>query len=258
MKRRQLEAKTKTYYGTILLEEWNLNVITRNGWMEGDLLNFAMSEFYNNNTMPSISTSVYLLKASGNQQLQVTCALSWCCICTYTLLYFLQTALFKHVDLKTHKVLLFPLQAGQHWSLLVLVVKDLVLYSVDSGHSKIFGHSDMQYAPAIGVLEQLLKLDPKAITRSPSHLNCTTQPNSFDCGYHVVLNAVSISEHINATPAADADLTAWAAPTSTPTEVRQYRKELYDKAAALPYAVVLEDGSDSEDEPSDGEPLEID
>ena len=175
----------------------------------------------------------------------------------------MQTALFKHVDLKTHKVLLFPLQAGQHWSLLVLVVKDLVLYSVDSGHSKIFGHSDMQYAPAIGVLEQLLKLDPKAITRSPSHLICTTQPNCFDCGYHVVLNAFSICEHINATRDTDADLTTWAAPTSTPSEVRQYRKELYDKAAALPYAVVLEDGSDSEDEPSedekgDGEPLELD
>ena len=145
----------------------------------------------------------------------------------------------------------------------MLVVKDLVLYSVDSGHSKIFGHSDMQYAPAIGVLGQLLKLDPKAITRSPSHLICTTQPNSFDCGYHVVLNAFSICEHINATRDADADLTTWAAPRSTPSEMRQYRKELYDKAAALPYAVVLEDGSDSEDEPSEdekseGEPLELD
>ena len=69
--------------------------------------------------------------------------------------------------MKVHKVLLFPLQSGQHWSLLVLVVEGLLLFAVDSGKGKIFGHSDMQYGSFIGVLEQVLKLDPRSITYHP-------------------------------------------------------------------------------------------
>ena len=72
VKRRQLKAVTNTFYGTILLEEWNLNVITRSGWMEGDLLDFAMSGYYMDKTKSSISASVYLLKASGNLALRVS------------------------------------------------------------------------------------------------------------------------------------------------------------------------------------------
>jgi hypothetical protein len=118
------------------------------------------------------------------------------------------------------------------------------LYSVDSGHNKIFGHSDLQYAPAIGILEQVLRSRRKTITRSPTHLHCTTQPNSYDCGYHTVLNAMSISDYIinedgdaNGCLALNLDLRAWTAPTSTPGEVRQYRRELHEKIDALPYAV---------------------
>ena len=167
--------------------------------------------------------------------------------------YFLQTALGKHIDTKVHKVLLFPLKSGQHWSLLVLVVEGLLLFAVDSGKTKIFGHSDMQYGSSIGVLEQVLKLDPHAITRSPTHLPCTIQPNGYDCGYHVVINACSISAHIDASDGAGIDLTTWEAPTSTPSEVRQFRRELYDRAVALPYASVPppDDGSDGSDDDDD-------
>jgi hypothetical protein len=158
-----------------------------------------------------------------------------------------------HIDTDVNKVLLFPLQSGQHWSLLVLVVEGLLLYAVDSGHSRIFGHSDMQYASFISVLEQVLNLTARSITRSPTHLTCTIQPNGYDCGYHTVINACSISDHINASDGANIDLTTWAAPASTPGEVRQYRRELYDKAAALPYAAVPppDEGSDSDDEDDD-------
>ena len=85
--------------------------------------------------------------------------------------------------------MMFPVCAGQHWSLLVLVVKDLALYAIDSGRLKIFGHSDMQYAPAIGELEKILDLNRKQLTRSPipTHLGCAIQLNTFDCGYHTVL-----------------------------------------------------------------------
>jgi hypothetical protein len=151
--------------------------------------------------------------------------------------------------MKVHKVLLFPLQSGQHWSLLVLVVEGLLLFAVDSGKGKIFGHSDMQYGSFIGVLEQVLKLDPHTITCSPTHLPCTIQPNGFDCGYHAVINACSISEHIDASDGGGIDLTKWDSPTSTPTEVREFRKELYNRAAVLPYAAVppADDGSGSDD-----------
>jgi hypothetical protein len=81
-------------------------------------------------------------------------------------------------------VLLLPFQSGQHWSLLVLIPDGMHLYSVDSTHTKIFGHSDLQYAPAIGILEQVLRPRRNTITRSPTHLNCTIQPNSYDYGYH--------------------------------------------------------------------------
>jgi hypothetical protein len=124
------------------------------------------------------------------------------------------------------------------------VVKDLALYAIDSGRLKIFGHSDMQYAPAIGELEKILDLNRKQLTRSPAHLGCTIQPNTFDCGYHTDLNAFSISDHvINAgTEVAEGnligntDLTTWVPPTSTPAEIRQYRKKLHDTVAALPFA----------------------
>jgi hypothetical protein len=132
--------------------------------------------------------------------------------------------------------MMFPVLAAQHRSLLVLVVKDLSLYAVDSGHLKIYGHSDMQYAPGIGELEKILDLNRKQLTRSPTHLGCTIQSNSFDCGYHTVLNAFSISDHIinagtdddEGNLIANTGLTTWAAPTSTPAEIRQYRKKLHD------------------------------
>ena len=70
--RRQLKAIECSYYGTILMEEWNLNVITKNGWMEGDLLDFAMSSYWLDAALPTTSASCYLLKATGNAVLQVS------------------------------------------------------------------------------------------------------------------------------------------------------------------------------------------
>jgi hypothetical protein len=62
--------------------------------------------------------------------------------------------------------MMFPVNTGQHWSLLVLKTATLELYSIDSGFGKIFAHSDLQYAPFISTLEQVLKLNNRAITRS--------------------------------------------------------------------------------------------
>jgi hypothetical protein len=105
--------------------------------------------------------------------------------------------LFEHIDVDINKVLLLPFQSGQRWSLLVLIVNGMHLYSVDSSHNKIFGHSDLQYAPASSILEQVRRLRRKAITRSPTHLNCRTiQSNPYDCGYHTVLNVMCISDYI--------------------------------------------------------------
>jgi hypothetical protein len=60
---------------------------------------------------------------------------------------------------------------------------------------------------------------------------------------------------------ANTDLTTWVAPTSTPAEIRQYRKELYDTAAALPFATVVpaedDDPKICTDDDSDDEPLDL-
>ena len=140
--------------------------------------------------------------------------------------------------------MMFPVNTGQHWSLLVLTTATLELYSIDSGYSKIFAHSDLQYAPFICTLEQVLKLNRNAITRSPKRLPCTVQPNGFDCGYHVVINAHSLADFVvneghddeDGNLFLNLDLTAWLAPISTPTDVRNYRKLLEKKVAALPFA----------------------
>jgi hypothetical protein len=71
MMRRQLKTIDCSYYGTILMEEWNLNVITKNGWMEGDLLDFAMSSYWLDAALPTISASCYLLQATVTAVLQV-------------------------------------------------------------------------------------------------------------------------------------------------------------------------------------------
>ena len=88
-------------------------------------------------------------------------------------LILLQNNLAEPLDKELNLLMMFPVCAGQHWSLLVLVVKDLALFAVDSGRLKIFGHSDMQYAPAIGELEKILDLNRKQPIRSPTHLDCT-------------------------------------------------------------------------------------
>jgi hypothetical protein len=55
------------------------------GWMEGDCLNFAFSEFFLDQRLPSVSTSVYLLLSGGNIELQVS--IIWCCMYVLMLLY---------------------------------------------------------------------------------------------------------------------------------------------------------------------------
>ena len=78
--------------------------------------------------------------------------------------------MFEHIDVDINKVLLVPFQSTHHWSLLVLIFDGMHLYSVDSGRTKLFAHNDLQYAPAIAILEKVLKLRCKTITRSPTRL----------------------------------------------------------------------------------------
>jgi hypothetical protein len=49
-----------------MIEEWNLDVVTRKGWMEGDRLNFALSQHLLDERLPSICASAYLLQSAGN------------------------------------------------------------------------------------------------------------------------------------------------------------------------------------------------
>jgi hypothetical protein len=54
------------------------------------------------------------------------------------------------------------------------------------------------------------------------------------------------------------DLRAWTAPTSTPGEVRQYRRELHEKIDALPFADVPASRTPIVTEPTNAEPIDGD
>jgi hypothetical protein len=90
---------TTNFYGTVLVEERIVNQIERGGWMEGDLLDVAMS--MEDCTQPMkvvVPASVYCLKPSGNAEL----------FCKYT----------EHLDPEFQQLVLFPVQAAEHWPLL--------------------------------------------------------------------------------------------------------------------------------------------
>jgi hypothetical protein len=66
------------------------------------------------------------------------------------------------------------------------------------------------------------------------------QPNSVDCGFHVVLNARSLTKFMldRDKNSAVANLKAdWQPPSSALPEGRQYRKQLVQHVTALPFGV---------------------
>jgi hypothetical protein len=68
-------------------------------------------------------------------------------------------------------------------------------------------------------------------------------------------------EDAEGSPSANTDLTTWVPPTSTPAEVRQYRRELHEKIDALPFSdgpassTRFNADADGIDSNSDDEPL---
>ena len=146
----------------------------------------------------------------------------------------------KHLDPDEQQLLLFPVQAAQHWSLLAYQPGIAQLHAADSGRTKLFAHTDEDYAPFITAIEKVLALEPESLAKSPLRLKVTIQPNSVDCGFHVALNARSLAqfvlEHDEAPPAANLK-DDWVPPTSTAVEVRQYRKALCSTITALPFAM---------------------
>jgi hypothetical protein len=71
-------------------------------------------------------------------------------------------------------------------------------------------------------------------------LKVAAQPNSVDCGFHVVLNARLLTKFMldRDEDAAVTNLKDdWQPPPSTLPEVRQYRKQLVHHITALPFGV---------------------
>ena len=92
--------------------------------MEGDLLNFALSQHFLDERLPSICASVYLLQSAGNLELRVSIIVlnSVDVIVLYLHpLILLQNNLAEPLDKECNLLMMFPVCAGQHWSLLVLV-----------------------------------------------------------------------------------------------------------------------------------------
>jgi hypothetical protein len=59
---------------------------------------------------------------------------------------------------------------------------------------KLFAHSDEYYAPFITAIELAVGVDPATLSKNPLRLKVAVQPNSVDCGFHVVLNARSLTK----------------------------------------------------------------
>jgi hypothetical protein len=79
----------------------------------------------------------------------------------------------------------------------------------------------------------------------------TIQPNSHDCGYHVILNSRSLADFVlgfvlgfNVEGDDEISLEKWAPPTSTPPEIRLFRKNFAAEVAGLPECDSDEDSGD--------------
>ena len=138
--------------------------------------------------------------------------------------------------------MLFPIQATQHWPLLTYQPGIARLCACDSGvgKGKLFAHTDEHYAPFITAIELAVGVDAGTLSKNPLRLNVSVQPNALDCGFHVVLNARSLTKYM-----LDRDEDApvanlkddWQPPPSALPEVRQYRKHLVQHLTALPFGV---------------------
>jgi hypothetical protein len=53
---------------------------------------------------------------------------------------------------------------------------------------------DGHYASFITAIELAVGVDPGALSKNPLRLGVAEQPNSADCGFHVVLNARSLTK----------------------------------------------------------------
>jgi hypothetical protein len=94
-----------------------------------------------------------------------------------------------------------------------------------------------------------MKVDRGTFTRNPFRLPVTIQPNDHDCGYHVVFNSRSLADFVLGFESPGDDeisLEKWAPPTSTPPEIKLFRKNFAAEVAALPEC---DSGDDSDDEP---------
>jgi hypothetical protein len=94
----------------------------------------------------------------------------------------------SRIDFGLHKAIFFPTQVHQHWSLLVYSTLEQKLYSLDSGRTNLFTHTDAHYAPAIDKSEALVNdhisstpTSDAVLTRSPPRLAVTVQPNGVGC-----------------------------------------------------------------------------
>jgi hypothetical protein len=84
-------------------------------------------------------------------------------------------------------------------------------------------------------------VDPATLSKNPLRLKVVAvQPNSVDCGFHVVLNARSLTKFMldRDEDSAIANLKDdWQPPSSALPEVRQYRKQLVQHVTALSFGV---------------------
>jgi hypothetical protein len=202
--------------GALAVTEFHINEIMCRDYLEGDLLNFAMTENLPAVDAPAAVVSCYFVSVGSLDNLARQYS--------------------SHIDFGVHKIVLFPTEVRQHWSLLVLCTSDLKLYSIDSGRSKLFGHTDSDYGPAIKQIEALVRSSSSppislgTLARAPARLKVIQQPNGVDCGFHVLFNAQSLAKHVDDGNTID----TWKPPSNSVREINAFRRSFGLRCLALP------------------------
>lgn len=212
---RSFSPESEVYtFGDIQIMEKHANEIAANDWAEGDVINLELgmcmdeaiaAEKHLDLNVALLST--YALVSEGNAELMAS--------------------LTQHLS-REHRWLLLPLNMSHHWSLLVVDRESSKIHLLDSGIKKGFDHSTSDIDSAVLVIGTITAQDAASYTTEV--VPVTQQPNSVDCGIHVMLNGISLIHHL----VGGGSIDTWISPASSLKNIKKYRANLAQKIISMP------------------------
>ena len=191
---RYYEARAVYHFGDIAIKERSVNMALQNDLCETDVMNFAigthMGKDSNSQDMPIINVAprvvavntyaLSLRQDPTTQELEPFC---------------------DHFSPKTEFILL-PYGNYVHFSLFAFSVKESKFYHMDSGHGKLFAHKPAAILATLRKVAlhcdsyQSLTQVERAFDTDVEVIKVTVQPNGVDCGFHTILNALHLYDHL--------------------------------------------------------------